>query len=200
VDDIVLQAMMRWPNVPSVYGWLKLDRRGRWLIKGEPITNPTITAFIGRNYLRTEQGQWCFQNGPQRVFVELEYMPYVYHVWRNGDGSLAAQSHTGVSVEQPSHCWIDDAGGVILKCEPGIGCVEAQSLATLAELIVDSKGYPLSDDAIETLLRADSHIGKSSRLQWNEKLLPIDFVLYDEEPSRFGFERIPQPPPGAPLC
>ena len=27
MDDIVKQAMAKWPDVPSVYGWLGLDRR-----------------------------------------------------------------------------------------------------------------------------------------------------------------------------
>ena len=77
MDPIVIQAMAKWPNVPNVYGWLTLDRRGNWLIKGDRISNPGVVAFIGRNYGADEQGRWYFQNGPQRVFVTLEYAPYV---------------------------------------------------------------------------------------------------------------------------
>ena len=33
MDEIVLRSMLKWPNVPSVYGWLRLDRRGQWLIR-----------------------------------------------------------------------------------------------------------------------------------------------------------------------
>ena len=28
MDEIVIRAMQKWPNVPNVFGWLKLDRRG----------------------------------------------------------------------------------------------------------------------------------------------------------------------------
>ena len=28
MDDIVKQAMAKWPNVPHCYGWLALDARG----------------------------------------------------------------------------------------------------------------------------------------------------------------------------
>lgn len=28
MDDIVKQAMVKWPNVPDCYGWLGLDARG----------------------------------------------------------------------------------------------------------------------------------------------------------------------------
>ena len=30
MDDIVKQAMAKWPNVPHCYGWLGLDARGNW--------------------------------------------------------------------------------------------------------------------------------------------------------------------------
>ena len=80
MDEIVKQGMAKWPNVPSVYGWLSLDRRGNWLIKGERIANPIVADFIGRNYEHDEKGRWFFQNGPQRVFISLDYTPYVYRL------------------------------------------------------------------------------------------------------------------------
>jgi hypothetical protein len=30
MDDIVKQAMAKWPNVPACHGWLGLDARGHW--------------------------------------------------------------------------------------------------------------------------------------------------------------------------
>ena len=33
-------------RLPAVYGWLGLDRRGNWLLQGDPIANPTVTAYI----------------------------------------------------------------------------------------------------------------------------------------------------------
>ena len=70
VDAVVLRAMAKWPNVPAVFGWLSLDRRGRWLLRGEPIGNAAARQFISRNYQSDPHGRWFFQNGPQRVFVE----------------------------------------------------------------------------------------------------------------------------------
>jgi Protein of unknown function (DUF2946) len=77
MDDIVARAMAKWPNVPVVYGWLALDRRGQWSIRVkvregaedgaprfEPVGNQNLIEFIGRNYGRDEQGRWYFQNGP----------------------------------------------------------------------------------------------------------------------------------------
>src|SRR5688572_29243084 len=79
MDEIVARSMARWPNVPAVYGWLQLDRRGNWRIKGERIANAALREFIARNYHADERGCWYFQNGPQRVFVQLAYTPLVVH-------------------------------------------------------------------------------------------------------------------------
>ena len=35
MDDIVKQAMAKWPNVPHCYGWLGLDARGNWYMRDD---------------------------------------------------------------------------------------------------------------------------------------------------------------------
>ena len=99
MDEIVIRGMLKWPNVPAVYGWLSLDRRGSWMIKNvsgrfERIANPAVNEFIGRNYAADDEGRWYFQNGPQRVFVALDYTPWVYRLDDAGEGLLA---HTGAA-------------------------------------------------------------------------------------------------------
>ena len=86
MDEIVLRSMAKWPNVPDVYGWLMLDRRGNWLVRSkgdaqrfERIGNAAFKEFIARNYQSDARGCWFFQNGPQRVFVKLAYTPLVVH-------------------------------------------------------------------------------------------------------------------------
>lgn len=199
MDDIVLQAMLRWPDVPAVYGWLKLDRRGRWLVKDSPITNSTIIEFIGRNYNHNDNGQWFFQNGPQRVFVEFEYTPYSYHVWRCTDGSIAAMTHTGLAVTSPSHCWLDNKGNVLIDCEHGIGCVESQSLAVLADTFRDKNGNPCGDQLIDAFLETSTTAGPI-QLWWNAKKLPVDVIDAEQVPRRFGFDPTPEPPEGQTPC
>ena len=97
MDDSVLRAMAKWPNVPAVYGWLALDRRGRWLLRDEPIANRAAVRFIDRNYGVDDGGRWYFQNGPQRVFVRLDYTPWVLRL--RVDGGL--DTHTGLAVCSP---------------------------------------------------------------------------------------------------
>ena len=35
MDDLVNQALAKWPDVPDCTGWLALDARGKWRI-GDP--------------------------------------------------------------------------------------------------------------------------------------------------------------------
>ena len=35
MDDLVKQAMAKWPNVPDAYGWLGLGMRGDWYLRDE---------------------------------------------------------------------------------------------------------------------------------------------------------------------
>ena len=127
MDPIVARAMARWPNVPAVYGWLELDRRGNWRIKGERIGNAALRDFISRNYDRDEQGRWYFQNGPQRVYVTLAYTPFVMHY--RGD---AVFDHCGAAVN-PRGTWLDDEGSVLIEGERGIGVLDDRDLERYAD-------------------------------------------------------------------
>jgi len=128
MDEIVARSLARWPNVPAVYGWLGLDRRGNWLIKGSRIGNAALREFIGRNYDADESGRWYFQNGPQRVYVTLAYTPLVVHY--EGDRLF---DHCG----RPFTCnnaFQDEEGSVLLEGEAGIALLDDRDLARYADL------------------------------------------------------------------
>ena len=127
MDDIVKQGMAKWPNVPSVYGWLSLDRRGNWLIKGERIANPIVADFIGRNYEHDDKGRWFFQNGPQRVYVRLAYTPFVMHF--EGERLF---DHCGRAV-RALETFLDDEGSVLIRGEHGVGVLDDRDLERYAD-------------------------------------------------------------------
>jgi hypothetical protein len=139
MDDAVARSLARWPNVPAVYGWLSLDRRGNWLIKGQRIGNPALREFIARNYEADEHGRWYFQNGPQRVFVMLAYTPWVVH--HEGE-QLFDQCARKVS---PQASYLDDEGSVLLLGERGIALLDDRDLERYAERAA----------ALEPIRRAD---------------------------------------------
>jgi hypothetical protein len=128
MDEMVARSLAKWPNVPAVYGWLALDRRGNWRIKGERIGNAALRDFIGRNYSADERGRWYFQNGPQRVFVDLAYTPLVVHL---EGGALVDQCGRTFS---PVETYQDDEGSVLVAGEGGkIALVDDRDLAHFAD-------------------------------------------------------------------
>jgi len=127
MDEIVVRSMAKWPDVPDVYGWLSLDRRGNWLLKEERIGNQALKEFISRNYTSDSQGRWYFQNGPQRVFVALAYTPLVLHF----EGE-ALFDHCGrpFQIEQ---AFLDEEGSVLMQGRRGIGLLDDRDLARYAD-------------------------------------------------------------------
>ena len=44
MDDIVRQAIAKWPNVPDCYGWLGLDARGNWYMRDDRVQAPGVSG------------------------------------------------------------------------------------------------------------------------------------------------------------
>lgn len=147
MDDIVRQAIAKWPNVPACYGWLLLDGRGDWYLRdaqvqavggrGERLRHDKLLAFIGRNYACDARGCWFFQNGPQRVYVELEVAPWV---WRIDDG-FALSSHTGVAAAL-QQCLLDELGRVFLATDQGLGLVHSMDVGLVARAVEECGWKP----------------------------------------------------------
>ena len=154
MDDLVIQAMAKWPNVPDCYGWLGLDARGRWYLRdaqvqacgdftqarGDLLQHEKLMAFIGRNYAVDERGCWFFQNGPQRVFVELECAPWVWNL--QVDGTVLA--HTGAQPGTIYECWLDEQGRAFLRSSSGLGLVHSRDMGLLAQALEEQR-WPLCE-------------------------------------------------------
>jgi hypothetical protein len=186
MDDLVRQALAKWPNVPSCTGWLMLDRRGNWRMRdeaaqasgapGEPIRHEALLGFINRNYDADERGQWFFQNGPQRVYVELGYTPWVVRLSAGADGALALQDQAGGAYE-PAAVFVDEEGGILFADN------SAQARVAVLhdhDLQVFSDHATLGDDS----MTGDFH--------WNnQRVLPLQPMRRAEVAARFGF--VPSP-------
>jgi hypothetical protein len=163
MDDIVRQAIAKWPNVPHCYGWLGLDARGNWYMRddraqaegpfaaadggtpqsrGSLLKHDKLIDFIQRNYEHDAHGQWFFQNGPQRVYVELEATPFV---WRIKD-DFSVVSHAGEPA-MVQRCLVDERGYVYLECNMNgtkvLGLVHTQDVAVAAEAVTQGQWTPV---------------------------------------------------------
>lgn len=123
------RSLAKWPDVPSVYGWLSLDRRGQWRIKGERVAHAGLVDFICRNYEADAHGRWYFQNGPQRVYVTLAYAPLV--VRHGDDGSLV--DHCGQAFAART-VYIDDEGSVLVEGGRALALLDDRDLEGYVEL------------------------------------------------------------------
>ena len=151
MDDIVRQAMAKWPHVPHCHGWLGLDARGQWYMrddraqaagpfpksKGSLLRHEKLVEFIHRNYEHDEHGQWYFQNGPQRVYVELECAPYVWRLSPTGE----VLSHTGRPA-QVRECVLDELGRVYLDSDIGFGLVHTLDMELAADAVEAGRWSP----------------------------------------------------------
>lgn len=201
MDDIVVRGMARWPNVPAVYGWLSLDRRGNWLIKGERIANPLVTDFIGRNYARDERGCWYFQNGPQRVFLDLDYAPLVFRIVSPHAAPLAIETHSGQAVAILAGAWLDESGTLLLETEHGVGTVHDRDLDLVLPHLADDAGGSLTEDRLGELMeRAQRNIDVPLWLKFREGRVKIGAIASREIPGRFRFIARPLPPAGEEVC
>ena len=187
MDDTVIRAMAKWPNVPAVRGWLSLDRRGVWKLKGEPIPNRTVTKFIARNYASDHRGRWFFQNGPQRVFVDLAYTPWVYSL----DGRGALVTHTGRGCGTVERAWIDEAGTMILLGEPGPGIVDDRDLPALSDRLVDDHGRPVEDDLVAAFIASRPGSEPELRLEHHGARVRVGRIDSDEVAASLGFDPHP---------
>ena len=177
MDDLVRQAIAKWPNVPDCYGWLGLDARGNWYMRddrtqaagpfsaadggtpasrGSLLRHDKLIDFIQRNYESDGAGRWFFQNGPQRVYVELELTPLVWRV----AGDFSVRAHTGAAATVQA-CVLDEQGRLYLQCDAGFGLVHTQDMS-------------LAADAVEQGL-------------WTPQDMPAASL-----PERFGYVRSPQ--------
>ena len=98
--------------------------------KGSWLKHEKLIEFINRNYSVDEKGWYFFQNGPQRVFVELEITPYVWRV--NEPFDIVA--HTGESTQSKA-CLMDESGRVYLKTQLGFGLVHSLDVGLVAEAL-----------------------------------------------------------------
>ena len=164
MDDMVRQAIAKWPNVPDCYGWLGLDARGNWYLrddraqaagpftsaagsaeghqpasKGSLLLHEKLIDFIQRNYEGDATGRWFFQNGPQRVYVELEATPFIWRV--NPAPDFGVTAHTG----QPARiqrCLLDEQGRLYLDTDLGFGLVHTQDMTHAADAVVQGLWVP----------------------------------------------------------
>jgi hypothetical protein len=195
MDDIVKQAMAKWPNVPHCYGWLGLDARGAWRMRderaqhfgapGDKVTQAALLGFINRNYAVDQHGCWYFQNGPQRVYLNLEATPYIART----DPQQGLVLQTGEAFGPLEHAFMTEHGELILQGGGKVAQLDDRDVAQLMESL-EMDGAPVGDDALMAWLGGAPG---ALRLRYRGQLVEVGRIAREAVPDRFGFRRLPAP-------
>ena len=194
MDEVVKQAMAKWPNVPHCYGWLALDARGGWRMRdeaaqqagraGDRIANAALLNFINRNYAHDDDGRWYFQNGPQRVYVDLEATPYIART----DPAQGFLLQTGEALAGIDQAYMTERGQLILQGGDKVALLDDRDLAQCTGAL-SINGAPASDDRLMSWLTEAAPAAMAMRHQGRE--LPVQRIDSGALAQRFGF--VPQP-------
>ena len=194
MDDSVKQAMAKWPNVPHCYGWLGLDARGGWRMRdeaaqqaggaGDRIAHEALLGFINRNYGHDDSGRWYFQNGPQRVYVDLEATPYIART----DPEKGFLLQTGEALAQPGQVYLTERGQLILQAGDKVAMLDDRDLAQCTGAL-RMDGAPVSDERLMDWLANAAPAPMTMAHQGRD--LPVQRIASADLARHFGFE--PQP-------
>ena len=196
MDEIVAQALAKWPNVPHCYDWLALDARGNWRMRnehaqthklpGDRITHPALTGFINRNYTHDAQGRWYFQNGPQRVYVALEVAPYIAHT----EPAAGFVLQTGEHMSTITAGWLSEQGRLFLQGDGKFALLDDRDMAQcLNDLSLNEQ--PVTDEQLLLWLEQRGSSGELS-LRSGKQRIVLDYILETAIDQQFNFMRAPQ--------
>jgi len=183
------RAMKIWPDVPACYDWLSLDQRGVWRLRGEPVVHQGLTAFLSRHYARDEDGNHFVQNGPQRVFVKLDYTPWVLRL--SSEGTL--QTHTGEAVQEIRRAAFDDEGNFLVEIPAGIALLCDRDLPAILGCVRLADGTAADDATLLDVIALPPGTVSQLIFTWQTRDYPILALRRDEMARRFGFVASPQP-------
>lgn len=206
MDEKVIAAMARWPNVPDVFGWLSLNTQGHWrlhtdgdalanvpsdatLSQGVSISSQRINQFINRNYTQDSRGQWYFQNGPQRVYVRLDVAPFILHTVDTGFDTPSFLTHNGLRTQNVTRWCLDDVGHLYADTDLGAGLVAGRDLEQVLGMLTTDGGDSLMD--VFEQFAATPEVLRSVR--WGDGVTASCHVCsVDQIPDLLGFVRCPR--------
>lgn len=169
--------MAKWPAVPHCYGWLALDARGAFRMRdeaaqranqpGDVIRHTALLAFIYRNYTHDDRGAWFFQNGPQRVYVELETTPFIART----DPAHQFVLHDGEAMTDIDDVCLTDKGQLVLSNAKQIAMLDDRDLAQCLPLL-KIQGQGIDDDQLMRWLDSPDDtldmtiLGREIQVRW----------------------------------
>lgn len=153
---------------------------------GDKIAHVALLAFINRNYTHDEQGRWYFQNGPQRVYVDLEATPFIART----DAEQGLLLHTGEVLDGLDEIWITSSGQMVLTSHERVAQIDDRDVVQCMEwLTIDDK--PASDEQVIAWIEGKADTGVLM-FQYAGSRMPAKHLGQEDIAAHFGFVRKPQ--------
>jgi hypothetical protein len=152
---------------------------------GDKVTQAALLGFINRNYMADERGCWFFQNGPQRVYLNLEATPYIART----DPQQGLLLHTGEAFGPPERGFLTEAGELLVEAGAKVAQVDDRDVAQLMNYL-ELDGTPVGDEALMAWLEGAPG---TLALRFQGRLVTVERIARGDVAARFGFQRLPAP-------
>lgn len=198
MDEQVIRSLIKWPDVPVCHGWLAFDRRGIWRMRseyaqahnlpGDAIQHEGLIDFIQRNLAHNESGEWFFQNGPQRVYIDLGYTPFIARIYPSRNDLLLKT--TDDREIQPIDIFLDEYGQILISCQLEIQSSKdlTGSIATF-EKSLETVFVLLHDHDLEIFSKSAQFAnacGYAGKWSWQGKDYEINLISSKEIKKHHG--------------
>jgi hypothetical protein len=163
------------------------ERAQHFNLAGDKVIQTALLGFINRNYAVDELGRWYFQNGPQRVYVNLEATPFIART----DPAQGLLLQTGEAVGALERAWMTETGALIVEAGGKVAQIDDRDVGQLIAAI-EMGGATVSDDALLAWLDNGAGEGEMA-LHYQGKNVPIGRIAQADVARQFGFTRLPVP-------
>lgn len=223
MDDTVLAAMARWPNVPDVFGWLSLSSTGQWRLHpggaalpedtgvGTPASGPAPGLagmpalpegeIIGSPAITTFIGRNYGHDAEGRWFFQngpqrvFVRLDAAPYILRTTGTGTALCTHNGLDVGRVLSWSLDDSGRLFAMTDQGPGMVAGRDLPALVNALRTIRGETLADALARDAFAGGNQLGVSPVEPID--IQPIDILANPLAESAVAGVAKPKSPVGA---
>jgi hypothetical protein len=164
-------------------------------LSGDVIKHAALNALIARNYASDAEGRYFFQNGPQRVYINLDATPWVIRMMPTGNAEHPWQFQTQCeSLLTPTTAFLDESGHILIE---GMLTQTIWSTTNQFSEIERLSIALLHDHDIELFSGLASLSNAACTLEgswrWHDRDLKLEPITSAEVARRFRFQARPQP-------
>ena len=183
--------LLRLAGSGRARNWRMRDERAQQQnLPGDKLAHEALIAFIVRNYAADDRGCWYFQNGPQRVYVNLEATPYIVRT----DPSCGWLLHTGAAMGGIDKAVLTETGALVLRSGEIVAQLDDRDFALVLPLL-RMNDEPVADETLLEWMESDAHsVASTLTLTDHERQVPVHRVAAAQLAAHFGYVSEPTAP------